>query len=63
MKSVFNMYRHRRTISFLVFITAIVCASPSFAASYKKDPCLKSNNGIGNNHDVFVELPTNSLSL
>jgi hypothetical protein len=63
MKSVFNIYRHRQAISFLVFTTTIICAAPSFSAPYKKDPCLKNNNGIGNNHDVFVELPTNSLSL
>ena len=36
---------------------------PSIAVPHKKDPCLKNNNGIGNNHDVYVELPTNSQTL
>jgi hypothetical protein len=46
-----------------VFAITIVCGVPSLAAPYKKDPCLKNNNGIGNNHDVFVELPTHASFL
>jgi hypothetical protein len=51
------------TIYSLATILTIASTTPSFAALNKKDSCLKNNNGIGNNHDVFVELPTNSLSL
>jgi hypothetical protein len=35
----------------------------SATAEGKKDPCLKNNNGIGNNYDIFVELPTSSLTI
>lgn len=51
------------TVFSTVFALTIVCTLPSLAALDKKDPCLKNNNGIGNNHDVFVELPIHSLSL
>jgi hypothetical protein len=51
------------TIYSVATIITIACTTPSFAALYKKDSCLKNNNGIGNNHDIFVELPSNSLSL
>ena len=37
--------------------------SMSEVAVTKKAPCLKNNNGIGNNHDIFVELPINSQTL
>lgn len=48
------------SISLLIANTWLV---PTMAASSKKDPCLKNNNGIGNNYDIYVELPTNSLTL
>jgi hypothetical protein len=58
-------------LSSISFIFACLLGStfivPGFTGSVlaqgKPDPCLKNNNGIGNNYDIFVELPTNSQTL
>lgn len=46
-----------------ILLTAFIVALPSVVTPHKKNTCLKNNNGIGNNHDIFVELPTNSQTL
>jgi hypothetical protein len=47
----------------LIISLSLPIVVASTATAMQKDPCLKNNNGIGNNHDIYVELPTNSLSL
>ncbi|MGL4880318.1 MAG: hypothetical protein ACRC8K_04550 [Waterburya sp.] len=47
----------------IITITCLLGNCLSLPVLAKKNPCLKNNNGIGNNHDIFVELPTNSQSL
>jgi hypothetical protein len=59
MNSIFK----KLTVISTIYLITINCSIPVFAASSKKDPCLKNNNGIGNNHDIFVELPTHSQFL
>jgi hypothetical protein len=59
--------KNKAFIATVTFILGTSISSPVFGvaeiALIKRNPCLKNNNGIGNNHDIFVELPTNSQTL
>jgi hypothetical protein len=52
-----------KNMASIITLTCLLGNFLSLPVLAKKDPCLKNNNGIGNNHDIFVELPTNSQTL
>ena len=51
------------TISCILGYTLSLPGIATSIGLQQRDPCLRNNNGIGNNHDTFVELPINSLAL
>ena len=62
MKMNSKIIKFNYSLLFGLWLTLIGLTSPVIAVN-KKDPCLKNNNGIGNNHDIDLELPTNSQTL